>query len=76
MGKAWHKNPDLSTQGCFQHVIQGHNFSELETKKCTNTHQLVPFSECRGIKIPAMAIIISLTTGAQFKCMHHFLSSL
>lgn len=73
--KAWHKNPGPSTQGCFQHVIKGHNFTELETKKIYQ-HAFVPFSECRGIKIPAMAIIISLTTGAQFKCMHHFLSSL
>lgn len=36
--KAWHKNPGSSTQGCFQHVIKGHNFTELETKKYTNTH--------------------------------------
>lgn len=36
--KAWHKNPGPSTQGCFQHVIKGHNFPELETKKYTNTH--------------------------------------
>lgn len=36
--KAWHKNPGPSTQGCFQHVIKGHNFTELETKNYTNTH--------------------------------------